>query len=598
MAEQAASSKQASYYSEVESFLDTLFKEQEGYVYTPTKDPATGRWQTYFFAYPEQKTDAITHILDATKTKEAYVAPSLFKKTQATKGAWKGTNFVWVEFDGNAPDNLPDGIPNPSIRVQSSTKGHEHWYWRLNNFETDKNVVEGLSKRLAYTLESDRSGWDAVQVLRPPGTLHHDSKRRVRLVKSDSTQHSLADFVNLVDPPDEVVVNTNITNLPDIQDVRSKYKWPTDANDLFKKATQPTGSRSEAMMRMAYHCVEMGMEDAEAYVVLMNCDDRWGKYKNRSAENRAKIFLDQIAKARQKIGIKAEKKLTEVRPFYTVRELLALDFSDVGWWFEQLYAAQTLGFIGGDPGVGKSTLMFQMCMDVTCGKEKFLEWENRKLEPTPTGFFSFEMDAFQVQHFLKNMIGGYNEVQQGIIQEMFRIDTYGSAENLNDKKARQIILDFVDRHELKFITFDSLRAVTKLKDENIEEFLDWIDKDLRRDRNCSVWVIHHNRKPAQGEQRQEQSLSDLYGSTSIGAAAATVIGLEKKADNRVKLNHLKTRMAPEFAGFHIVRNQFLHFEKTTPPEKKIKKGGTGVGHLLNAATSDPTTEGTRPSGSM
>jgi len=287
-----APSEATSYYDEVESFIKSLFDQQEGFVYTPTKDPATGRWQTYFFKYPDQVPDAVTHICHETDRKEVYLAPSLFKRPQATKAAWKGTSFVWVEFDGNAPDNLPNGIPEPTVRIQSSTKGHEHWYWRLNNFETDKNVIEGLSKSLAYTLESDRSGWDSTQVLRPPGTIHHDSGRRVRVKKADSSTHSVADFVNLVNPPEEVVVNTNITNLPDVGDVVSKYKWPTDARDLFKKQTQQVGSRSQAMMRMAYHCIEMGMEDTEAYVILMNCDDRWGKYKNRSPENRSKVFLD------------------------------------------------------------------------------------------------------------------------------------------------------------------------------------------------------------------------------------------------------------------------------------------------------------------
>lgn len=580
----AESAKSLSYFTEIDAFIDTLFQGQVGYIYAPTKNPATGRWQTYFFTYPEQREDAVTHILDATNTKEAYIAPSLFSKPLARKKDWKGTSFVWVEFDGNAPDNLPDGIPDPSIRIQSSTKGHEHWYWRLNNFETDKNVIEGLSKQLAYTLESDRSGWDAVQVLRPPGTLHHDSKRRVRLLKSDSSTHSLADFVNLVVPPEEVVINTNITNLPDLQDVISKYKWPTDARDLFKKITQPTGSRSEAMMRMAYHCIEMGMTDEESYVILMNCDDRWGKYKNRTPENRSKVFLDQIAKARQKIGIKAEKKLTEVRPFYTVRELLALDFSNVGWWYDSLYAAQTLGFIGGDPGVGKSTFMLQMSMDVSCGKEKFLEWENRKPETTKSGFFSFEMDAFQVQHFIKTMVHGYTDEQKEIIMDNFRIDTYGSASNLNDKKARQTILDFIDHHELQWITFDSLRAVTRLQEDNIDEFLDWVDKDLRRDRGCSVWVIHHNRKPGKGEQREEQSLADLYGSTSIGAAAATVLGLEKKAGGRVRLNSLKLRMAPEFDSFFIKRTAHLHFEKSADQKPEKKKSSGEKVSLVDIAT--------------
>jgi RecA-family ATPase len=330
----------------------------------------------------------------------------------------------------------------------------------------------------------------------------------------------------------------------------------------------------------------MGMEDADAYVILMNCDDRWGKYKNRTPENRSKVFLDQIAKARQKIGIKAEKKLTEVRPFYSVRELLALDFSNVGWWFDQLYATQTLGFIGGDPGVGKSTFMLQMSMHATAGVGQFLKWENKKVEVTSTGFFSFEMDAFQVQYFVKHLIRGYDEPRQEIIMDNFRIDTFGSSENLNDKKARQTLLDFVDQYEIKFLTIDSLRAVTKLRDENIEDFLDFVDKDLRRDRDCSVWVIHHNRKPAQGEQRQEQSLADLYGSTSIGAAAATVIGLEKKASNRIQLNHLKTRMAPEFDSFFLQRNEHLHFEISTNQDKeKQKKSSVSGGVSIRDAAS-------------
>jgi ABC-type sugar transport system ATPase subunit len=185
------------------------------------------------------------------------------------------------------------------------------------------------------------------------------------------------------------------------------------------------------------------------------------------------------------------------------------------------------------------------------------------------------MDAFQLQYFAKHQIAGYSPEQAAAIMDNFRLDTYGSAENLNDKKARQVVLDFIDRHELEFVAFDSLRAVTKLKDENIEDFLDWVDKDLRRDRKCSVWVIHHNRKPAQGEQRQEQSLSDLYGSTSIGAAAATVVGLEKKAAGRVQLNHLKTRMAPEFDPIWLERTEFLHFKISTKAQES-SKGGTGV----------------------
>lgn len=540
------------YSTEVESFLDILFGDEVGFVYVPTKNPATGHWQKYFFSWPEQRADIVSHMMDATRTKEAYIAPSLFSRMDATKDAWRGTRYVWVDFDGNAPTELPEGIPEPTIKVQSSTAKHEHWYWRLHGFEETQEVIEGLSKRLSYTLGSDRSGWDAVQVFRAPGTIHHDSKRRVRLLKADSATYSIADFLNLVEPPEAVVINTNITELPDLQDIIAKYKWPTDARDLFKKKTQPTGSRSEAMMRMAYHCIEMGMTDEEAYVILMNCDDRWGKYKNRSPENRSKVFLDQIAKARQKKGIQAEKRLDEVRRIVTLEELLDLDFSQVGWWYDNLFAETTLGFIAGDPGVGKSTFMMQMLIDTTIGRD-FLGFTNNKTDGVyKTGLFSYEMDAFQLQHFFKDMVPYANDRKEDLIRNMY-LDTYGAGIMLDNKKNQQQILDAVDQHEMKFLVFDSLRAVTGLRDDAIDDFINFVDKDLRKDRGCSVWVIHHNRKPGKGEQKEEQTLADLYGSTSIGASAVSVIGLEKKASNKAKVNALKIRMTKEFDSFKIVR---------------------------------------------
>lgn len=573
------------YSTEVESFLDILFGDEVGFVYVPTKNPATGHWQKYFFSWPEQRADIVSHMMDATRTKEAYIAPSLFSRMDATKDAWRGTRYVWVDFDGNAPTELPEGIPEPTIKVQSSTAKHEHWYWRLHGFEETQEVIEGLSKRLSYTLGSDRSGWDAVQVFRAPGTIHHDSKRRVRLLKADSATYSIADFLNLVEPPEAVVINTNITELPDLQDIIAKYKWPTDARDLFKKKTQPTGSRSEAMMRMAYHCIEMGMTDEEAYVILMNCDDRWGKYKNRSPENRSKVFLDQIAKARQKKGIQAEQRIDETRRMISLKELLALDFSQVGWWYDKFFSQNTLGFVAGDPGVGKTTFMMQMMMDTAVGKD-FLEIKNHKEGVHKVGFFSYEMDTVQLQPFFNNMLQGYTNGEKAVIGEYLSIDSFGSNLLLNNRKAQQEILDFVDGNELEFLVFDSLRAVTGLKEEAIEEFLDFVNKDLRIARGCSVWVIHHNRKPGKGEQREEQTLHDLYGSTSIGATASTVIGLEKKASHKVKVNALKMRLAPEFDSFKIKHTDNQLFVRDTNPvaeeeDTPSTEGRTGI----SAATS-------------
>jgi hypothetical protein len=116
-----------------EIFLEEILGEKEGIAYVPTKDVKTGHFQQYFFAWPAQKREIITHLLLECKTKEVYLAPSLFKEMSSKKTDWLGSHFVWVEFDGNALEVNRNGIPEPTLVIQSSTEGHEHWYWKLKS---------------------------------------------------------------------------------------------------------------------------------------------------------------------------------------------------------------------------------------------------------------------------------------------------------------------------------------------------------------------------------------------------------------------------------------------------------------------------------
>ena len=567
--------KKPNHGAEVEGFIDTLFEGQEGFIYTPTKNPATGYWQTYFFSYPDQKQEAVMHVMDATRSKEVYIAPSLFSKPKAKQTAWLGTNFVWVEFDGNAPATVPKGIPAPSIRIQSSTKGHEHWYWRLDHFETEQAIVEGLSKQLTYTLDADKSGWDANQVLRPPGTLHHDTKRRVRLLVAQNHTVSLSDFVDLVAAPEEVVVNTNITDLPDLQDTISKYKFPNDARELFKKASQPTGSRSSAMMRMAFHCVEMGMTNEEAYVILLNCDDRWGKYKNRTPENRAKVLTGMIAHARNEKSVQAEQRLSDYEPMYTVQELLDLDYSKIDWTFKEVISDNSYSIIAADPGIGKSTIAMQMGFAVALGQD-FLKWEFGGKAGIKVGYFSYEMDARQCGHFIRTMLPGYGNNEQEVLRKNFYVRPTGYSIYLDRDDEQQKFLDYVDQHELSFIVVDSLKAINALEEKKYDKIQRFFDKDLRGERGCTILTIHHNRKPPVEGRTGEQTLADLYGDVFIQAGATHVLGLRAKANNEIEIAQTKNRLAPTFETFRVKRKDHMAFEiRATGKEDSNHDGGGG-----------------------
>ncbi|MBK7509626.1 MAG: hypothetical protein IPI16_16460 [Comamonadaceae bacterium] len=96
---------------ELSEFFDTLWGDQEGYVYLPNKDiknPEDPVWTKIFFKWPEQKDNVIKYsLVTSAKGLEVFCAPAIFKETRATKDAVKGSYVLWADFDGNAPAEWP-----------------------------------------------------------------------------------------------------------------------------------------------------------------------------------------------------------------------------------------------------------------------------------------------------------------------------------------------------------------------------------------------------------------------------------------------------------------------------------------------------------
>lgn len=566
---------------EIEAFLKSIWGDSVGYVYTPTKNLSTNYWQPYFFKWPSQKDAVITHLLSASKELDTYVAPSIFKAPSDKKSSWKEARYVWVEFDGNAPKNPPSGIPTPTIRIQSSVAKHEHWYWKLDPIETNYHTLEGLAKSLAYTLDADKSGWDCSQVLRPPGTIHQESKKRVRLLSQNSKSYGYTNFKNLVAPPESAVVDTTFDKLPDIQAVVAKYKWPMDAIELFNKPTQTIGSRSSAMTRLGFHCIEMGMTNEECYVVLYNADERWGKYKSRSPSDRAKRLVGIIEYCRGKKELDAELNLSQRESFLTVGDFRSTEIH-VKWLYQNLIAERGLGILSALPGVGKSTVSIRLGTCVVLGKDFFV-WKYAAEKGKKVGFLSLEMAGDECRKTLDDMWPSFTEEERELINRNFFILPLGYSLPLSNKAEQQMILDEIDNHEIDFLIIDSLKAATSLDEKKLDTFFDWINKYVRNDRGCTVWIIHHNRKPPNEGPRKPRGLEDLYGDTFIGAHPTSVIALWRRAKGVIEVLPLKIRLAEETDAFVINRKKYLDFkvdlksllppdDSDEPKEKKKKDG--------------------------
>ena len=161
---------------ELGEFFDYIWGDTEGFVYLPVQPDPYGPtdWQGFMFQWPKQRAGVIRHVLRHAATKaNVFYSPAVFKAASPKKEAVLGSWVLWVDFDGNAPESWETlEIPHPSLRVQSSMPGHEHVYWKLEEFLDDIPVLEDRNRSIAYMLKADTSGWDADQLLRPIHTLN------------------------------------------------------------------------------------------------------------------------------------------------------------------------------------------------------------------------------------------------------------------------------------------------------------------------------------------------------------------------------------------------------------------------------------------
>lgn len=539
-------------YEEWERFFDYIYGDESGWVYSPTKDPESGSFQKYHFMWPTEKAAFFRHLEIHSSTKEVYYGPALYTGRGAEKSDFKGSSVVWCEFDGSAPDSS-DTIPEPTLKIQSSTSGHEHWYWKLDGFITDIDIIEDISRRIAYHLGADTGCWNGNRVLRPVDTKHHESDLYVKILRWDERSTGLSDFVGLPEFPSKIVLENDIHFIPQAFDVVAKYPWPTEAMELFKADIVKPG-RSAALAKLGHYCIEVGTTNAEALSLLYHADDRWGKYKRR--EDRKKTLLDIINYCRAKHPQNpVEEELKPQLKVYTFEEFKNSDF-ELKWLVPELLHEKGLFMIGGPPAVGKSQVSLRFA-EKMAKMEPFLLWKSSR--PIKTMFVSMEMPAEELKYFLNIMDMGDKD---GLLRENFLIVPLGySIGGLKNPAAQAMLNEAMEKHRPDIVMMDSLGTAIHdelTSDKVIINSFDYVNKMLRNHFGAAVWFIHHPRKEQIGNKKPNK-LDDLYGNRYITTAVTSAINLWKGSTG-IEVNCLKMRMIKEFDEFVAKRTGNLDFE--------------------------------------
>lgn len=189
-------------------FFDKTWGDTEAYAYLPTRS-AANTWENVFFKWPEHKPHVIKHVMGkAAASYEVYFSPALYAEPKMGKDYVLGSRVLWADFDGAeagtpAPStwaDLPAAVPEPSLRVQTSSPENQHVYWDLGEFVTDTDKIEQINRSIAYTLNSDTACWNKNRLMRPPMTTNFGySKPERKGVKFDVDMVELSERVEPID---------------------------------------------------------------------------------------------------------------------------------------------------------------------------------------------------------------------------------------------------------------------------------------------------------------------------------------------------------------------------------------------------------------
>jgi len=246
-------------------FFEMLFGTAKGYVCFATTDPRAPKatFIQKFFEWPKESLKAENWILKVEPNHNVYFCATLFEKQERKKENCLPTNLLWADLDSVNPDTLE--IPAPIV-IQSSP-GRWQALWRMTT-QVPPIQAQEYSRRIAYTVGADKSGWDITQLLRIPLTTNfkYDPPAFIELERClEATAKPLL-F-------DQLSGEKSSIEIPEIaldcKSILYKYMTQLDANFLADFTYEPDldDSWSEHIWRVIHKCFYAGMSIEETFTV-------------------------------------------------------------------------------------------------------------------------------------------------------------------------------------------------------------------------------------------------------------------------------------------------------------------------------------------
>jgi hypothetical protein len=251
-------------------FFELLFEDKEGLLCIATTHPEAPKatFRQSFWEWPTDIINVENFILKKEKDHNVYFCVNLLNRRERKKDFCLPTNLLWADLDDVNPMSLL--IP-PPIVIQSSL-GRYQSLWRLTT-ELPPYQAEDYSRRIAYTMGADRSGWDLTQLLRVPFTVNFKYEPHYDIQLITALEHKAPPliFEELLESNKQTLNKLEFpTQLPAVDDVIRKYNVALKGTWFSAIYTREL-ERSEDWSRELWHLLQIsfraGMSPEEAFVV-------------------------------------------------------------------------------------------------------------------------------------------------------------------------------------------------------------------------------------------------------------------------------------------------------------------------------------------
>jgi len=501
-----------------------------------------------------------------------YFSPAFYyRKTKNTKMNVRGTGSVWVDIDGG---DYPEFEQEPNFVVTTSP-GHWHCYWLLEEMKP-LNEVEAINRSLARKYNTDKSGWDATQLLRPPGSFNR-KRDNFRSTLTGYDLHPRANFSDVDYTTESSSSGEAGTggSASSVEQILAEANLTARVISLLFEATDSKSGEGRSGVIFETACLLTPILDDDRILALLELQDRrLGKYQDRSEAARKEVLQGVIASARTKTKAKgpgAAKERPSHHYFSSTAELFeaaAADDEDE-FWCQHLLFKDGITLINGDPGVGKTRFAFNLLDCLASGRD-FIGKEIK--EPIRCCYVGLDMPPRRLRGMRRQQLTQFTAEELVLIQKNVGYAVYSNSIDLARPEDQSGLANRLHEIAPQVVVIDVLvNAVEDLNDDKVARpFFDWV-RNMIAVLGCSFVIITHTRKEQPGN-KANRKLDDLFGSRLWGITPDTVFTMEHsdKYTARLYINKDRSGELGEMLEIKKDWDTSFYYIVTSDPEQSDK----------------------------